>query len=64
MKKWIMTALGSLLLAAVFPTTAFAQELIVGGQAVGIRIRTVRGISSSIRRKRSYPIPPSLGMIL
>ena len=40
MKKWIMTALGSLLLAAVFPTTAFAQELIVGGQAVGIRIRT------------------------
>ena len=40
MKKTILTALGCLLLASLFPTTAFAQELIVGGQAVGIRIRT------------------------
>ena len=40
MKKGFLTVLGCLLLAAVFPTAAFAQELIVGGQAVGIRIRT------------------------
>ena len=40
MKKSICSALGCLLLAAVFPIAAFAQELIVGGQAVGIRIET------------------------
>lgn len=40
MKKTILTALGCLLLATVFPVTAFAQELIVGGQAIGIRIQT------------------------
>jgi len=40
MKKTILTALGCLLLATVFPTVAYAQELIVGGQAVGIRIQT------------------------
>lgn len=40
MKKSILTALGCLLLAAVFPIAAFAQELIVGGQAIGIRIQT------------------------
>ncbi|MBR5093659.1 MAG: PDZ domain-containing protein [Oscillospiraceae bacterium] len=40
MKRWILTVLGSLLLATVLPTTAYAQELIVGGQAVGICIRT------------------------
>ena len=40
MKKTILTALGCLILASVFPATAYAQELIVGGQAVGIRIQT------------------------
>lgn len=40
MRKTILTALGCLLLATVFPTAAFAQELVVGGQAVGIRIQT------------------------
>ena len=40
MKKSMLTALGCLLLAAIFPIAAFAQELIVGGQAVGIRIET------------------------
>ena len=40
MKKSIITALTGLLLALAFPVTAFAQELIVGGQAVGIRVRT------------------------
>ena len=40
MKKSILTALGCLLLAAAFPIAAFAQELIVGGQAIGIRIQT------------------------
>ena len=40
MKKSILTVLGCLLLTVAFPVTAFAQELIVGGQAVGIRIQT------------------------
>ncbi|MBR3474021.1 MAG: SpoIVB peptidase [Oscillospiraceae bacterium] len=40
MKKTIMTAVTGLLLAAALPVTAFAQELIVGGLAVGIRVRT------------------------
>ena len=40
MKKTILTALGCLILALAFPVTAFAQELIVGGQAIGIRIQT------------------------
>ena len=40
MKKSIVTLLTGLLLSAALPVTAFAQELIVGGQAVGIRVRT------------------------
>ena len=40
MKKSILTLLTGLLLSAALPVTAFAQELIVGGQAVGIRVRT------------------------
>ncbi len=40
MKKTVLTVLTALLLAAALPVTAFAQELIVGGQAVGIRVRT------------------------
>lgn len=40
MKKSILAVLGCLLLATAFPVTAFAQELIVGGQAIGIRIQT------------------------
>ena len=40
MKKTIVTALTGLLLLLAFPVGAFAQELIVGGQAVGIRIQT------------------------
>ena len=35
MKKSILTLLTGLLLSAALPVTAFAQELIVGGQAVG-----------------------------
>ena len=40
MKKCILTMLTGLILSAALPITAFAQELIVGGQAVGIRVRT------------------------
>ncbi len=40
MKKTMITALTALLLLLAFPATAFAQELIVGGQAIGIRIET------------------------
>ena len=43
MKKWICTGLCSLLLTALLPTAAFAQELLVGGQAVGIELST-RGV--------------------
>ena len=40
MKRTIVTSVIGLLLTAALPVTAFAQELIVGGQAVGIRVRT------------------------
>ncbi len=40
MKKAWITALFSLLLTAAFPTIAYAQELVVGGQVVGIQIST------------------------
>ncbi len=43
MKKTILTVLGCLILTAALPITAYAQELIVGGQAVGIRVQT-RGV--------------------
>ena len=43
MKKTILTVLGCLILSAALPVTAFAQELIVGGQVVGIRVQT-RGV--------------------
>ena len=39
-KKPILTLLTGLILAAALPVTALAEELIVGGQAVGIRVRT------------------------
>ena len=49
MKKTIITALCALLLTAGLPAAAYAQELVVGGQAVGIQIRTegvmVAGVS-------------------
>ena len=40
MKKWIMTGLCAALLTALLPAAAFAQELLVGGQAVGIELET------------------------
>ena len=40
MKKRIISLLGCLILTLSLPVTAFAQELIVGGQAIGIRIQT------------------------
>lgn len=40
MKKWISGALLALSLLFGVPTAAFAQELVVGGQAVGIRVET------------------------
>ena len=40
MKKAIVTGLWSLLLAAVLTVPAFAQELVVGGQVVGVQIST------------------------
>ena len=43
MKKAVITTLFCLFLATSLPTAAFAQELIVGGQVVGIKIST-RGV--------------------
>ena len=40
MRKIMMTALSCLFLAAAFPTAAYAQALVAGGQVVGIQIRT------------------------
>lgn len=40
MKKAVITTLFSLFLAAALPTAAYAQELVVGGQVVGIQIST------------------------
>ena len=40
MKKALISGLFSIMLAAVFTVPAFAEELIVGGQAVGIQIST------------------------
>ena len=40
MKKAVITALFSLFLASALPTVAYAQELFVGGQVVGIQIST------------------------
>lgn len=40
MKKTIVTGLWALLLTSLLTLPAFAQELIVGGQAVGIQIST------------------------
>lgn len=40
MKKTIITAFMGFFLAAFFPACAWAQELVVGGEAVGIQIRT------------------------
>lgn len=40
MKKLIITAFTGFFLCAFFPTAAWAQELMVGGEAVGIQIRT------------------------
>ena len=38
MKKWIVSGLGSLLIMLALAPAAFGQELLVGGQAVGIQI--------------------------
>ena len=43
MKKIMMTGLFAALLSALLPLTAFARELQVGGQAVGIQLHT-RGV--------------------
>lgn len=43
MKKALITAFSSLFFCAVLSISAFAQELMVGGEAVGIQIRT-RGV--------------------
>ena len=40
MKKAVITALFGLFLASALPATAYAQELLVGGQVVGIQIST------------------------
>lgn len=40
MKKAVITTLSCLFLAAALPTAAYAQELVVGGQVVGIQIST------------------------
>ena len=40
MKKTIITALSCFFLLAFMPATAYAQELLVGGQVVGIQIST------------------------
>ena len=40
MRKAVMTTLSCLFLAAAFPTAAFAQALVAGGQVVGIQIKT------------------------
>jgi len=40
MKKFLISGVFSLMLAAAFSMPAFAEELIVGGQAVGIQIST------------------------
>ena len=40
MKKAVMTTLSCLFLAAAFPTAAYAQSLVAGGQVVGIQIKT------------------------
>ena len=40
MKKLWITGLLALLLTAALPATAFAREVLVGGQAVGIRLET------------------------
>ena len=40
MKKAVMTTLLGLFLAAAFPAAAYAQELVLGGQVVGIQIST------------------------
>ena len=40
MKKTLITGLSTLLFAVFFTTAAFARELMVGGEAVGIQIHT------------------------
>ena len=40
MRKWIVTGLCALFLSPLLTAQAFAQELLVGGQAVGIQIST------------------------
>lgn len=40
MRKWIVTGLCALFLSPLLTARAFAQELLVGGQAVGIQIST------------------------
>ena len=40
MRKTVITALFSLAVAAALTTAAWAQELVVGGQAVGIQVGT------------------------
>ena len=40
MKKWIVTGLCALFLSPLPVSRAYAQELLVGGQAVGIQIST------------------------
>ena len=49
MKKILVTGLWTLLLTTVLTVPAFAQELVVGGQVVGVQISTdgvmVAGVS-------------------
>lgn len=40
MKKWFITGVCAVLLTALLPASAFAREVQVGGQAVGIQLRT------------------------
>ena len=49
MKKAIVTGLWSLLLATVLTVPAFAQELVVGGQVVGVQIST-EGVGLTVIR--------------
>ena len=40
-KKAVFTALWSMLITALLTGSAFAKELMVGGQVVGVHIRTL-----------------------
>ena len=64
MKKTIITALWSLVIVSCLSAPAFAQELLVGGQVVGIQMSTKGVLVAGLWMARMGVAPPANHILL